>query len=262
MSRGIVGAGLSAIRTEGITAVDRLSIRLEALLSRHLERPTLRETDRWLERLHGWLDVGTPCDQCGRFERDIWTPLMQRIGASPQSAAHQHDSDFRLALTHWAVTKHLQPDRVVETGVARGLSSAAILQAMHENQRGHLYSVDLPPLRDGWGAQAAIAINPSLAERWTYIRGATRRRLPGLLEQLQCIDVFIHDSLHTYRTMRFELDTAWRRLRKGGVLVADDIESNLAFEELSSATHAPSIVVRAPSKKGSLFGILIKRASR
>ena len=45
----------------------------------------------------------------------------------------------------YALVRYCKPDVFVETGVSHGASSAFILAAMEENQKGHLYSIDLPP---------------------------------------------------------------------------------------------------------------------
>lgn len=42
----------------------------------------------------------------------------------------------------YALCKIIQPEIIVETGVAYGLSSLYILQALHENEKGMLYSID------------------------------------------------------------------------------------------------------------------------
>lgn len=40
------------------------------------------------------------------------------------------DGDIRLGRLAWMVTRHLRPDVVIETGVARGLTTRLILEAM------------------------------------------------------------------------------------------------------------------------------------
>lgn len=50
-----------------------------------------------------------------------------------------------ILLILYSIIKVFKPEIVVETGVVRGASSAFILCAMHENCKGHLYSIDLPP---------------------------------------------------------------------------------------------------------------------
>jgi hypothetical protein len=55
--------------------------------------------------------------------------------------------------------------------------------------------------------------------------------LPKLLASIGEIDIFFHDSKHTYEHMFFEFEAAFQRLRLGGVLASDDISWNSAFFE-------------------------------
>jgi predicted O-methyltransferase YrrM len=151
----------------------------------------------------------------------------------------------------YLLVRKYRPEIVVETGVARGISSAYILCAMKENGVGQLYSIDLP------AQQAAVEENAGrethrytlsdgqthkhyeighlvpeyLKDRWTLILDDARVALPALMEKLQNIDFFYHDSLHTYDHMKFEFETAWPRLRDGGLLLSDDVLWNNAFHE-------------------------------
>jgi predicted O-methyltransferase YrrM len=133
-----------------------------------------------------------------------------------------------------------RPDVVVETGVHYGSSSAFILQALHDNHSGRLYSIDLPDakyVRDD-GMPQHDAINPAnigysvpteLRDRWTLIRGDAKEKLPELLASLGSVDIFHHDSAHTYDHMHFEYETAWPKIRTGGALMSDDITWSNAF---------------------------------
>ena len=77
-----------------------------------------------------------------------------------------------------------------------------------------------------------MAVDGALKDRWILYRGASARVLPGLLEEVEAVDLFVHDSLHTYRNMRREFEAVWPWLRAGGALLADDVERNRAFGEL------------------------------
>jgi hypothetical protein len=89
------------------------------------------------------------------------------------------------------------------------------------------------------------------------VNGTSRRRLPGLLAELGQIDVFVHDSSHTARNLRFELEHAWDALGKGAI-VADDIDRNAAFESFTrSHASAPAFVAQADDG-GAAFGIVLK----
>jgi len=141
-------------------------------------------------------------------------------------------ADSLLARCCYLMCRLLEPAVVVETGVAYGVSSAFILRALEQNGRGVLHSVDLPPLRRGYERYWGMAVGGGLEDRWTLHRGASTRVLPWLLEDLQTVDLFVHDSLHTYRNMRREFEALWPRLQAGGALLADDVERNGAFGEL------------------------------
>ena len=141
-------------------------------------------------------------------------------------------ADSLLARCCYLLCRLIQPSVVVETGVAYGVSSAFILRGLEVNGRGTLHSVDLPPLRREAGRFWGIAVPEKLWGRWRLHRGASGRVLPWLLEETGPVDLFVHDSLHTFGNMRREFETVWPYLRTGGALLADDVERNRAFGDL------------------------------
>lgn len=158
-------------------------------------------------------------------------------------------ADSVMARLCYVICRLVKPRLVVETGVAYGVSAAFILTALEVNGRGALHSIDLPPLRRGYARSWGVAVPPTLKGRWTLHRGPSSRVLPGLLERLGGVDVFLHDSLHTYRNMRREFDAIWPHLRTGGILLADDIERNGAFGELRGRNPALWRVVQDLEKQ-------------
>src|SRR5579862_2322636 len=96
--------------------------------------------------------------------------FLQEPFESPQFLAHLHRCEpaFRQGmesadlwgkkvLLQYAAIRALQPELVVETGVASGVSSAYILLALERNRKGTLHSVEvgdtayLPPGKEnGW----------------------------------------------------------------------------------------------------------------
>jgi predicted O-methyltransferase YrrM len=176
------------------------------------------------------------------------------------------DPGFLRAL--WHLVRHLRPATIVETGVARGFTSRFILEGLERNGAGHLSSIDAPPvLKPELARQVGAAVLNRLHHRWSYVRGSSAQRLPGLLRQLGGIDLFVHDSRHTERNVTFELEHAWNALRLGGMLVIDDIDLNPAFSSFtqSSSGHQFLICYAEPLRpdpprfdgKG-LFGIIRK----
>jgi hypothetical protein len=171
-----------------------------------------------------------------------------------------HNSDPVLARLSYALVRALRPKLVVETGVCYGVTSAHVLQALAVNDSGYLHSIDLPPLGKKGDDFVGWFVPNALRGRWMLHRGTSSRLLRPLLAQLGNIDLYIHDSLHTYRNMQFEFRLAWAALRGGGVLVSDDIEGNCAFAELRSAPDVLGSVVMPQDNKDSLLGVAIKRS--
>jgi Methyltransferase domain len=189
------------------------------------------------------------------------------IRPGPESFDSWNDGDAGLVRAIWCLAHHLRSKNVVETGVAHGITSRFILEALERNGDGHLWSIDLPPIERGWQEQVGLAVPDHHSNLWTYIKGSSRLRLPKLLSQLGQIDLFVHDSLHSERNVRFELDRAWANLRPGGAIVVDDVDANWGFHSFTKTFSAHQSVVceaeplhpdlRRFNKKG-LFGIILK----
>lgn len=156
----------------------------------------------------------------------------------------------------YAICKIMRPDKVVETGVAYGLSSSYILKALTENNKGTLYSID-STFRP-WETKQMIgsAIPEDFRKRWNFIFGTSSEKLSTLLKSLQTTDIFIHDSLHTYNNMMFEFTTAWPHIRKNGLLLSDDIIDNNAFYDFYSSLKIKPSIMKHDNQ--SLFGALQK----
>lgn len=135
-------------------------------------------------------------------------------------------------LVQYAIVRACKPNILVETGVANGVSSTYLLEALNQNGQGELHSIEIgnspyvPP-----GQSTGWIVPERLRSRWTLHLGDARRYLPELLDKLGTIDMFIHDSLHTYDHMKFEFEQAYPHLRSRGILISDDALWNSAFPE-------------------------------
>jgi predicted O-methyltransferase YrrM len=151
--------------------------------------------------------------------------------------------------------------RAVETGVARGITSRAILEALARNRSGQLWSIDLAPLhRSDLDREIGVVVPSEQRDRWTLIEGSSRHRLPGLLERLGGIDLFVHDSLHSERNVRFELQHAWPFLRPGGAAIVDDVHMNAGFDAFSQRAGDAESVICLADDRNALFAIALKRS--
>jgi hypothetical protein len=199
---------------------------------------------------HELLGLPWPCDETGQFNK-VWSDIDRELAAlglafGRWSSGEYSDADPALGAVTWCAVRHLRPEKMIETGVARGVTSRIILEAMALNGSGHLWSVDLPhPLRPEIHHETAMAVPSDCRERWTYVKGSSRRQLPPLVARLESVDMFVHDSLHTARNMRFELRTVWPAVDRGGLVLVDDVDNQAFRDFVSEADGPPSVVMRS-----------------
>lgn len=151
----------------------------------------------------------------------------------------------------YLVVRILRPSVVLETGVASGCSSAIILLALNKNKHGHLHSIDIVDTTST-GAKIGWLIPESLKKRWTFHKGKSLDIMPTLLSNLKQVNIFLHDSDHSYSNMMDEFKLVWPYLTPGGVLLADDIDRHNAFFDFCF-----SIGVK-PMWRNKQFGIIRK----
>lgn len=164
--------------------------------------------------------------------------------------------DDNSGLFLYILCKTIKPEKIVETGVAYGLSSMYILQALQENNKGTLYSID--SVFSPWQSKEMIgaAIPDSLRTRWEFVFGSSSEKLENVLSNLNKIDVFFHDSLHTYKNMTFEFESAWPFIANQGFLISDDIADNNAFFDFCTKMQIDLIALK--QKTSSYLGIIQK----
>ena len=151
-----------------------------------------------------------------------------------------------------------QPEIIVETGVAYGFSCAYILHGLDFINKGKLVSVDC--LIMPWHTKDTIGsvIPDHLKKRHTLLIENTPPNLKKLLNKMNSIDIFIHDSSHTYKHMMNEFRIAWPHIKKGGLLLADDIQDNDAFLDFADLVSRDPIIIKLEERKRYHFGIIQK----
>ena len=251
---------LKVILLHPIEAIDRIRGRFDLVKDwkTQAERIELASDPDWDRHVHEALGQPWPCRETARFHA-IWADLARSLPG--EALGSGHDSDAGLARALWCLVRHTKPTRVVETGVARGIGTRFILEALEANGNGHLWSIDLPPIVTGWHTSSTSAIPQHRMPRWTFLRGASRRRLPALLRKIPEIDMFVHDSLHTDANMRFEFANVWPALRPSGILVSDDVAANHSFTDLVQERKARFIIAPGDSKSAGRFGIAFRQAA-
>jgi len=142
---------------------------------------------------------------------------------------------IKYPIAWYALIRKFNPEIIVETGTSMGWSTFMILNALKREKEGHLYSFDLNDSesvkKDGG---VGYLVPDDLKKHWTLKIGDTKKQLEPLLKKLGQIDMFIHDSEHSYETMMFEYSLAWKFLKKNGILCSDDINHSKAFDEFTT----------------------------
>ena len=143
----------------------------------------------------------------------------------------------------YVLCRVIKPMIVLETGVANGVSSAFILKALDENKIGLLYSVDLPSvaLKAIFHRDSGWIIPKELRYRWKLILGKSSKVLPRL--RLSGVDLFFHDSNHSYANMMFEFRSVWPFINSGGLLVCDGATGHDAFLDFSDSAGRTPIII-------------------
>ena len=158
---------------------------------------------------------------------------------------------------YWLVRK-LNPKIIVQTGVCNGLSTAFMMLGLAKNgPQGSLHAIDLPPVfnpdEPGWtvkgkvygvvipeGKTSGWIVPDAYRNRFEVWNGDAKELLPKMINQVEAVDLFYHDSDHTYDHMMFEFREAKRKLRPGGLVVGDDVSWNASVWDFADQYGVPS----------------------
>lgn len=139
----------------------------------------------------------------------------------------------------YSLIRKSRPKIVVETGIARGHSSLAILGALDANGSGKLISLDPDP-------EAGSLVPARFWGRWerpSFPGRIAKSTFKIIMSENAPIDLFLHDSNHRYGWMIFELTLARQYLRYNGILMADDVQQNRAFFDATIGATRSSLLV-------------------
>ena len=99
-------------------------------------------------------------------------------------------------------------------------------------------------------------IPDELKKRWRFNFGSSNEKLQQVFNDIDDVQIFIHDSLHTYKNMMFEFDCAERNLNKNGMIISDDVLDNDAFFDFTDKKGFENYLVKVKQDLG--LGIIIK----
>jgi len=195
------------------------------------------------ERLSALLEVPLQrVDECLRECSGIARELGEQWPGDLGNMGH-----LKGALALYVITRLARPERIVETGVASGISTSFMLEAVARNGVGSVISIDVKNadnLHIPSARQTGWMIPERYRDRWRLVVGDSREILDHILQEERPIDLFLHDSLHTREHQCWEYERAWAALRPGGLLLSDNVETG-AFSEFCQRVGAQSAIVHS-----------------
>jgi predicted O-methyltransferase YrrM len=115
----------------------------------------------------------------------------------------------------YLLMRGLRPQLVLETGTFKGYSTAQIARALRANGSGHLITTDI-------ACDTGSEVPSDLLPHVTFNRGEASEAFAARMPGQQAINVFFHDSLHTFANTLGELIWFSDRYAPGAVIVCHD----------------------------------------
>jgi predicted O-methyltransferase YrrM len=129
-----------------------------------------------------------------------------------------------------------RPNVVIETGVANGASTRALLNEIEKlGIECQLHSFDIDP---------RVASSELIARKnWHFHLIKDLSELTRDMNAIGEIDIFYHDSDHSYDNQFAEYMIAWKHLKPNGILISDDINwSNAFFDFCTNIGRSPLVL--------------------
>jgi predicted O-methyltransferase YrrM len=161
------------------------------------------------------------------------------------------------------MARHMKPHAVVETGVAAGWSSKALLLALRENNAGgKLFSSDFPYFRlKNPERYVGSIVDDNLKEHWTLLIEGDRYNLPLIAKRSGTIDLFHYDSDKSYSGRAFALQCLEPKLSATVAILFDDIQNNFHFKDLVAARQWTFKVFAFEGKYVGLTGPFMQKGT-
>lgn len=206
-------------------------------LFKRFEKDTSNEAKKWAE-----LKVKQSTEE---FCKSIDTPLYEKILLEIKDIRKEANEKLskldvslggggNYVLLYFLIQK-FNLKNVVETGVAAGWSSLAILRAFKKNKKGLLYSSDFPYFRLKDPAQyiGFLARNEDNREDWYLDIRGDDVALPEIIKRMKddTIDLIHYDSDKTYSGRFNAMKILNSKINYNTIIIFDDIQDNLHFKD-------------------------------
>ena len=145
---------------------------------------------------------------------------------------------------------------IIETGVAYGWSSLAILLAIKDIENALLISNDMPYIKANNEDYVGCVIPENIKSKWQLQRLPDVKGIPLALNFFNHnIDLCHYDSDKSYTGRKWASPILWSSLKNGGLFVSDDINDNIAFKQFCEDVNRIPIIIE---HLGKYVGVIIK----
>lgn len=195
--------------------------------------------------------IGKPI---GQIYSDVFIKAHERARNCPVKMGGPGDLDLLYYLA-----RHVGADKIIETGVAYGWSSLALLLAIRDNSKenSRLISIDMPYIKLDNDEYVGCVVPKDLVKFWKIHRKSDRQALAIALNEMGgTIDFCHYDSDKSYSGRMWAYPKLWNALRPGGYFISDDIGDNIAFKDFAESTGVKYFIIKPDGLK--YVGVMIK----
>lgn len=237
-----------------------MTIMARKLLIRLKERSANSNVDTATQ----WAAKQAECleDYLAQIDSSLWTETQstcEKIKTNAQKKLDKLGLDLGGGgnyLLLYFLSRHLKPEIVVETGVAAGWSSQAILTALSKNEKGTLYSSDFPYFRyENPEKYVGYIVDENLKKNWNLYIDGDENNLPKIIKSLsQKIGLFHYDSDKSITGRNFAYQIIQPILDNNAIVIFDDIQDNMHFKNFVESHQCPYKIFKFENKYIGLTG--------
>jgi predicted O-methyltransferase YrrM len=169
----------------------------------------------------------------------------------------------------YSLVRHVRPSFTIEVGMANGLSSLFIAQALKDNGHGSHIAIDPFQFSDWAGAGMTALRRAGLDSLVRLVEKPSYQALPMLEQQGIVAEFFFVDGSHLFDYVITDFLCADRILQAGGLMAFDDSDwpaITQAIRYVLTNRHYqvafPNIVIEPPRVRPGLFAKLLRIAGR
>ena len=132
------------------------------------------------------------------------TQLLERYDRRTLPFPIQWAAEDGTSFLLYAITRIRKPKMILETGVANGHSTYFILNALLKNGFGSLHSIDI-------SSKVGVLLEDGEKTNWNFHLISTKNDFNRVVNDINEVDFFMHDSNHSYRWQYLEYDTIYKK---------------------------------------------------